>query len=90
MSAGVLGVLTLPTWIAFVVALPLVVVSTAFALAGDVRRQVAVSSAVLVLAGSSGAVGSAAALAGERLVLTSAGIVVALCAAYLLRERSDR
>ncbi len=85
-------VAVLPVWAALVVAAVLLVLSIAWGVAQEVRLAAAAATAVVVLLGSGGLVGSGAGLAVERLVLTLVGAVLASGVVALLwrLDRSDR
>jgi hypothetical protein len=88
-TVGVVGVLLLPTVATLVVALVLLVLTVAWAVVQEQRLLAAASTAIVVLATSGGLAGDTVGVAGDRLLLTAAGAVVAVLAAWLL-HRVDR
>jgi hypothetical protein len=83
-ALAVVVVLLLPAAVCLVLALLSGVLSTAWALAGDLRRQTLFTTPAVVLLSSSGVTSAALGLAAERLVLTVLGAVVATVAAVVL------
>lgn len=84
LTAGVAAVVLLPTWAALALAVPCVLLTAAWSLAGDNRRSTAYAAPLLVLLGSSGLAGSGVALALERTLFTLAGVALAAAVAYAL------
>lgn len=88
-TVGVVGVLLLPTAATLVVAPALLVLTVAWAVVQEQRLLAAASTAIVVLATSGGLAGDTVGVAGDRLLVTAAGAVVAVLTAWLL-HRADR
>ncbi|MBC7290582.1 MAG: FUSC family protein [Actinotalea sp.] len=87
--AGVVGVLVLPTPLALVTALVLLLLTVGWAVVKEQRLLAAASTALVVLLSSGGLAGESVVVAVDRLLLTVAGAAVALLAAWLL-HRTER
>ncbi|MFN8194429.1 MAG: FUSC family protein [Nocardioidaceae bacterium] len=83
---GVAAVLLLPLAVSLVFLLACFVLTVAWALAGNVRMQTVFTTPMVVLIGSAGLAGSTVGLALDRLLLVSAGAVVAVGLAVLLHR----
>lgn len=87
--AGALAVALLPAPVALAAAVPCVLLTAAWALAGDNRRSAACSAPLVVLLGSSGFAGTGVALALERVLATLVGVAAAVVVSLVV-DRLDR
>lgn len=86
--AAIAMVLVTPLWLALLLASACLVLTVAWSLSGDTRKQVMFTTPVVILASSSGLASAAAEAAIDRLLLTLAGAVSAALGSWLL-HRAD-